>query len=95
MQKREHTRKRVAFTSEMFFDDEEVPCSIINISAGGAKLKFAEKRENEYPHTAVLNITPFGRFTVTVVWHSDEHLGVKFVDASDKMTEVLIAMAVY
>jgi len=95
MQRREHTRKRVAFTSEMLFDNKKTSCSIINISAGGAKLKIAEKRENEYPRTAVLDITPYGRFKVKIVWHSDEHLGVSFFDAPDKMTEVLIAMAVY
>ena len=95
MQKREYTRKRVAFTSEMLFDKEEVDCSIVNISAGGAKLKVTGKQENEYPQTAVLDITPYGRFKVTLVWHSEEYLGVKFFDDPDKMTEVLIAMAVY
>jgi hypothetical protein len=95
MQKREHTRKPVVFASEMFFDNKEVPCSIINISAGGAKLRFDEEREKKYPRTAELNIIPFGIFTVTIVWHSGEHLGVKFFDTPDKMAEVLIAMAVY
>ena len=95
MQRREHTRKPVVFASEMLFDNKEVPCSIKNISAGGAKLKIAEEQENEYPRTAVLDITPFGRFTVTIVWHSGEHLGVKFLDAPDKMAEVLMAMAIY
>ena len=95
MQRREHTRKPVVFTSEMLFDNKEVPCSIINISVGGAKLRISEERENEYPRTVVLDITPFGRFMVTSVWHSGEHLGIKFFDAPDKMAEVLIAMAVY
>ena len=95
MQRREYTRKRVAFTSEMLFDKEEVSCSIINISAGGAKLKITGKPGNEYPETAILDISPYGRFKVTIVWRSDEHLGVKFFDDPDKITEVLIAMAVY
>jgi len=95
MQKREHTRKPVVFASEMFFDNIEVSCSIINISAGGAKLRIAEEIEKKYPRTGELDIIPFGRFTVTIVWHSGEHLGVKFFDAPDKMAEVLIAMAVY
>ncbi|MFC1845062.1 PilZ domain-containing protein [Thermodesulfobacteriota bacterium] len=95
MQRREHIRKPVVFTSEILFNNKGVVCSIKNISAGGAKLKITEKQEIEYPRTAVLDISPFGRFTVTIVWHSNEHLGVKFVDAPDKIAEVLIAMAVY
>jgi hypothetical protein len=95
MQRREHTRKPVVFASEMLFDNKEVPCSIKNISAGGAKLEITEEQENEYPRTAVLNITHFGRFTVTIVWHSGEYLGVKFLDAPEKMAEVLMAMAIY
>jgi hypothetical protein len=79
----------------MIFDKKKVPCHIKNISVGGAQLKIEEERENEYPRTAVLDITPFGRFTVTIVWRSGEHLGVKFHDGLDKMAEVLIAMAVY
>jgi len=95
MQRREHTRRDVVFASEMLFNDRNLPCSILNISAGGAKLKIAGEREKEYPRTAELDITPFGRFTVTVVWHTGEHLGVKFHDGPEKMAEVLIAMAVY
>ena len=95
MQRREHARKPVVFASEMLFDNKEVPCSIINISAGGAKLKIVEERENKYPRSAVLDITPFGRFTVTIVWHSGEYIGVKFIDSPNKMAEVVIAMAVY
>ena len=95
MQRRDHIRRPVAFASEMLFENEDLPCSIRNISAGGAKLRIAGKWANEYPRTAELDITPFGRFTVTIVWHSGEHLGVKFHDAPDKMAEVLIAMAVY
>jgi len=95
MQRREHARKSVVFASEMLFDETEVPCSIINISVGGAKLKITEEQKNKYPRIAVLDISPFGRFKVTIVWHSDEHLGVKFFDAPDKMAEILMAMAVY
>lgn len=95
MQKRKHTRKPVAFASEILFDGRDVPCKIINISVGGAKLKIEQERENNYPQAAVLDISPFGRFTITVIWQSGEHMGVKFHDTPDKMAEVLIAMAVY
>ena len=95
MQRREHPRKQVAFASELLFDNKQVPCNITNISVGGAKLKLADERENKYPGTAILDISPFGRFPVTTVWQSGENMGVKFSDAPDKMAEVLIAMAVY
>lgn len=95
MPKREYPRKRVTFTSEMIFDKGEMPCSIKNISAGGAKLKATGKPKNEYPQKAVLDITPYGRFKVTIVWRSEEYFGVQFFDDPAKMTEVLIAMAVY
>ena len=95
MQRREHIRKPVVFASQILFNNKGVSCSIKNISAGGAKLKITENLKKEYPPTAVLDIAPFGKFTVTIVWKSGDHLGVKFFDAPDKMTEVLIAMAVY
>lgn len=77
------------------FDNREKHCIILNILSGGAKLETTKERKIKYPCTAVLDITPVDRFTVTVVWHSGELFGGKFLDARDTMAEVPIAMAVY
>ena len=80
---------------EILFDNREKPCIILYTSFGGAKVETTKERKIKYPRTDILDITPLGRFTVTVVWHSGELLGGKFLDARDTMAEVPIAMAVY
>lgn len=93
LSRRVFDRQSCAFSSELNFDGSSLPCQIVNISAGGAKLRL------ESPMgplaTAELNITPYGRFAVDIVWNSGTLIGIRFHASPDTMAEIIMAMATY
>jgi len=68
-------------------------CRIVNISAGGAKLRI--ERRFEQGADVQLHIGQLGQFSGTVVWQHSEELGVKFTHDPAEMADVIMGLALY
>lgn len=68
-------------------------CEIINLSAGGAKLKIS--KAGTLTGEIALKIGDLGPYRAAVVWSRPPHMGVKFLDSPEAMAEVIMAVALY
>lgn len=84
-EKREYERYHVSVTAEMNMGGEGVECSTIDISAGGAKVRF----KTDPFKKVVLSIPPFGDIEGEIVWKDDEYVGIKFHGNHDRMAEIV------
>jgi hypothetical protein len=85
IEKREHERYHVSATGEVSFGGESVECSTIDISAGGAKVRF----KTDPFKNVVLSIPPFGEMEGEIVWKDEEYVGIKFHGNHDRMAEIV------
>lgn len=71
----------------------ELPCEIIDLSAGGAKLKInnAKLLDGEIS----LKIGDLGPYPADIVWSRPPQMGVKFQASPEVMAEVVMAVALY
>lgn len=92
---RRHARETVILNGRVTSTDgcEDVLCDIVDISAGGARVKFAAILPTGTDVTLCLG--DFGNFSARVQWSRPPHLGLKFHDSPDTMAEVMMAMALY
>lgn len=68
-------------------------CEIIDLSAGGAKLKIS--KAGTLTGEVTLKIGDLGPYRADVVWSRPPHMGVKFLDSPEMMAEVVMAIALY
>jgi hypothetical protein len=85
VEKREHERFHVTVAAEITFGGEGVECSTIDISEGGAKVRF----KTDPFKKVVLSIPPFGEFEGEIAWKDDEYVGIKFHHRHDRMAEIV------
>lgn len=90
---RAHARRTVLVAGRILEGEEWRPCEIINVSAGGAKIRIDHQVS---PGTVVrLEIGPFGHFNGTIAWQQGEEVGLKFSHDPAEMAEVVIGLAMY
>jgi hypothetical protein len=91
--RRASKRKSVLQTAALLIGSETTPCSVLDISIGGAQLELAPGIENG---TAVtLSVEKFGTFEAQVAWARKDRCGIKFTGDTDAIAESLMAMATY
>ena len=70
-------------------------CHIVNISAGGAKLRLASDASLGEGVDVVLDLDRLGSFPATVVWRTNQQFGIHFNLAPEAMAEVVMGLAMY
>ena len=90
---REFERKNILFAANLVVGGNKIDCKIINISFGGAQVRaprtLAPKAE------VTLEIDPFGTFAMEARWCRKPDAGLKFKDDSEKVAELVMAIATY
>jgi hypothetical protein len=71
------------------------PCSIANISAGGARLRLEAGTLPPEGESVVLDLGRFGTFRATSVWRTGIQLGIQFEQGPEAMAEVVMGLALY
>lgn len=91
--RRTYPRTSVYLTGLFSADDQSTSCDILNISAGGARIRLIGTIGT--CQTFRLGIPPFGEFPCAIIWQNGDDLGLKFHDDPAAMAEIVLAMAVY
>ena len=82
---RRHRRIPVIWPGKLSQGEAGVDCAILNISAGGAKLRMTEEQER---HGLVALRSPrFGTLHGRIVWRAEAYLGVAFLNAPMQVAE--------
>jgi len=84
-EKRVFERYHVSVGAEMTLGGESVECSTIDISAGGAKVRF----KTDPFKKVVLSIPPFGELEGEIVWKDEEYVGIQFHGQNDRIAEIV------
>lgn len=84
---RRFTRVSVVLRATLYTPEDQRHCVVMDISAGGARLRGAGPMELETPVT--LYIDRFGEFPANVVWHDGEQTGVGFLQHPREVVERL------
>ena len=71
----------------------DLTCEIINLSAGGAKLKIG--KAGTLAGEIAMKTGDLGPYRADVVWSRPPHMGVKFLDSPEVMADVVMAVALY
>ena len=85
VEKREYERHHVSVAAEVSFGGESVECATIDISEGGAKVRF----KTDPFKKVVLSIPPFGEMEGEIVWKDEEYIGIRFHGKHDRMGEIV------
>lgn len=85
MEKRKYERFQVNVPAEVSFGGESVECTTLDVSEGGAKVRFKVDPFKK----VVLSIPPFGEMEGEIVWKDDEYVGIKFSGNHDRMAEII------
>jgi len=97
IENRKHERRDVRLHGMLMVgeaaDAPAVACEIVNLSAGGAKVKLAEPVG--HPAVVVLEIAPGGKYAADVIWKSPPFVGLKFRPSPEAMARVLSALAAF
>ena len=85
-EKRHFERYHVSVPAELNFGSgESLECATIDISEGGAKIRFKADPFKK----VVLSIPPFGEIEGEIIWKDDEYVGIKFQGNHDRMVEII------
>ena len=92
-ERRRDKRRAVALAGHIFCTEkgEDAPCTLINISIGGAAVSCAHPFSPR--DTAILDVEGLGRFAGTVVATSGDHVSIQFEqgERARKLTAKMIA----
>ena len=91
--RRAHERTSVLIGAEVSAGGDTYVCDVIDISAGGAKIKTGQELETRCE--VELKFDPYGVFSATVMWNKDDFHGLKFTGDPNELAERLMAMAIY
>jgi hypothetical protein len=91
--RRAFKRKSVLQAAALQIGTSSSPCSVIDISVGGAQIEIEPGVENG--KTATLAIENFGAFEAQVAWARKDRCGLKFTGDPEVIAESLMAMATY
>lgn len=92
---RRYDRTELRLRAEVASFGRALECRLVNISAGGAKLRLAIGDSLPEGARVELVLDSFGRFPATVIWSVAEHLGLQFLVPSEEMAETVMGLAVY
>jgi hypothetical protein len=84
-EKRNFDRYHVNVPAEISLGGESVECSTIDISEGGAKIRFKADPFKKI----VLSIPPFGEIEGEIIWKDEEYVGIKFLGNHGRMAEII------
>jgi hypothetical protein len=94
-ERRRHPRVGVTFMAVFRTPHGFYGCLVVDLSASGAKLSFAETPLVMPGDPVTLLIDAFGEFHAEAVWHRGELAGIRFVDPPAKIRaafhELLVA----
>ena len=85
--KRDHLRSAVLWSGEVIHGDRIFPCRILNVSSGGAKVRF----DGEIPDGAEIRIScsRFVEMPARVVWCKGGKMGLEFLDDPRRVLQFL------
>ena len=90
---RRHQRRTVLIAGRLLCGEASLPCEVINVSAGGAKLRtsgaFTPGQE------LCLEMDLCGQFPGVAAWVSGDELGLTFTGDPERVAEALIGLATY
>ncbi len=86
-EQRDHLRSAVLWSGEVIQGVRIIPCRILNISAGGAKVRL----EGEVPDGSEIRIScnRFGEVPALVVWCRDGKMGLKFLEDPSRVLRAI------
>src|SRR5882724_1116171 len=77
-ERRRHERSPLLYSGSLFDGGKMVDCVIKDISASGARL-MVERRIAEQ-EKFILDIDGVGLFASKIIWQSEDHAGIEFLD---------------
>ena len=92
---RRHDRKELELLAQLHQGETACICHVVNISAGGARLRLEPDAPRPVHDDVVLEIDRFGSFPAIAVWRNGEQLGIQFEMAPETMAEVVMGLAMY
>ena len=90
---RKEERKSTMFQARFLVNDNVHDCGILDISPGGAKLKFGKTIASKTD--IVLDLDKFGQFTALTAWCSNGTIGIKFTDDPSRTADAVMALAMF
>jgi PilZ domain len=87
--RRDQARDRVTYSGRLSYGAREYPCAVLDISAGGAQIRFAEPVA--VWTIVTLYIDRFGGFHARVVWQQRDKVGLQFLEDAVLVTKRIIA----
>jgi len=91
--RREYFRKQVLLEANIIINKKEFICEILNISAGGAKIRM--KQTPKIGEKVSMDIDPFGEFPGEVVWVHEKEVGIRFKNDPRLSAEAVLDIAIY
>jgi hypothetical protein len=88
--RRRYPRTNVLWSGEVAAGERRAGCTVLNVSAGGAKVRLSEPVDMRGDLT--LRIGEFGEFVGTVVWKARNLLGISFAADAIEVGERLGAV---
>ena len=94
MENRQSRRHTINVTASLLCNNHNYPAEILDISAGGAKVRLAGY--NLEPDSKITIDLPFlNELAASVIWSNGSHCGVKFNDDQNKLNDFLYNLAIY
>ncbi|MCH7487716.1 MAG: PilZ domain-containing protein [Proteobacteria bacterium] len=94
--KRRFERHSLMLEAKVSFDDESLACVIIDISAGGVRVRMKETKillDDDSPKSVILYFPQFGGFKGEVVWTNNLLVGIKFHENHEMMEDLILKIA--
>ena len=91
--KRKFVRTETSLRGTLTLEGKSVDCEIVDISAGGGKLRSDEPLDRG--RAVTLSIAEFGDFTGDIAWRSSNMMGIRFRGDPELIAETLTAIVVY
>ena len=92
---RRFDRSELQLPARLKRGDTEYACRIVNISAGGARLRLESESQLEEGDDIALELDGLGQFPAKTVWRRDWVLGIEFGGDPETMAEVVMGLAMY
>jgi hypothetical protein len=87
--RRDQPRDRVIYAGRLSYGAKEYPCAVLDISAGGAQIRFAEPLA--VWTIVTLYIDRFGGFHARVVWQQRDKVGLQFLEDTILVTRRIVS----
>jgi hypothetical protein len=87
--RRDLPRDRVIYSGRLSYGAKEYPCAVLDISAGGAQIRFPERLA--VWTIVTLYIDRFGGFHARVVWQQRDKVGLQFLEDAVLVTKRIVS----